>query len=507
MEMLELSLDEAFVIQVGQILSNMSLKPINSISSAVPGQNIAVIFIGVRGVKSDVTREQLTNTLLGTCSPAFTNSTGSSRTLWSRLYGKEKLHLNVEKCINRNGGFSLDMFVSKCQHNSWPCLFSGHKKLERSGEAQQSIDRSAAAFVFPFLYVMWSPEDQAVHLVNNLASVPFTSDGSLSVPNLDFLEEWWIENSKEMAPHANSTSIFVNGAWLGIHREWNAFSPHLGKFREMGFIASEPSMARDKDGGIQFHTNAGHVCRPLLNVENQKLALEKSGIDKLEVNSILTTFSLLRFKVKSNFLKIVNQGVTIVAMTPEDLKVGGYCGTNIKRMVHSATIRGIALWGKKQWVYTTNFLVFMDIFVRVLHLAQKPLVTSGSAEYFRVVLAGTNTTVLILSYSGCNQEDSVIMNHSAVDGGANQKLIEKPTREKCFGMRYSLYYKLRETSSTYPHFQVDDSSFVCPLLRVSEEDVITNHKFIEKSSRGECFEMRYSLWYCWFNSSLQASSR
>lgn len=46
------------------------------------------------------------------------------------------------------------------------------------------------------------------------------------------------------------------------------------------------SMVRDiRDREIRIYTDAGRVCRPLLIVENQKLALKKKHIDQLKDSS------------------------------------------------------------------------------------------------------------------------------------------------------------------------------------------------------------------------------
>ena len=65
-----------------------------------------------------------------------------------------------------------------------------------------------------------TPEGAAVGLVKNLALMAYISVGSQPEPILEFLEEWSMESLEEISPSAikNSCKIFVNGAWVGIHR-------------------------------------------------------------------------------------------------------------------------------------------------------------------------------------------------------------------------------------------------------------------------------------------------
>lgn len=204
-----------------------------------------------------------------------------------------------------------------------------------------------------------TPEGHAVGLVKNLALMSYISVGSQPSPILEFLEEWSMENLEEIAPSAiaEATKIFVNGCWVGIHRDPEQLMLTLQKLRrQMDIIVSEVSMVRDiRDREIRIYTDAGRICRPLLIVENQKLLLKRKHIDQLKEREY-TNYSWQDLVASGvvEYIDTLEEETVMLAMTPDDLhqdKGLAYCSTYTHCEIHPSMILG-------KWIITAT--CFLD---------------------------------------------------------------------------------------------------------------------------------------------------
>jgi DNA-directed RNA polymerase II subunit RPB2 len=111
-----------------------------------------------------------------------------------------------------------------------------------------------------------TPEGHAVGLVKNLSLMSTISVGAAHKPILEFLDEWGTEGMemvdiKEVA-NPKTTKIFVNGDWVGVHRDPDQLVATLRELRRKIDIEPEVSIVRDIKGReVRIYTDQGRIMR------------------------------------------------------------------------------------------------------------------------------------------------------------------------------------------------------------------------------------------------------
>lgn len=354
-----------------------------------------------------------------------------------------------------------------------------------------------------------TPEGHAVGLVKNLALMSYISVGVPQSPVLEFLEEWSTENLDEIAcrdiADPKTTKIFVNGNWIGVHRDPDKLVRTLRSLRRRADIEPEVSIVRDIKGReLRLYTDCGRICRPLFIVnEHQRLCIKKRHIFQMQSEERDYGWNNLVVDGLVEFIDTEEEETVMIAMKPTDINLPekeAYSSTYTHCEIHPSMILGIcasiipfpdhnqsprntyqsAMGKQAMGVYSSNFQVRMDTMAHVLHYPQKPLATTRAMEFmnFRELPSGVNVIVAIACYTGYNQEDSLIMSQSSIDRGLfrssffrtysdvaqtgrdSDERFEAPSKGGCLGMKHGSYDKL------------DIDGLAEPGNRVSGDDIL-----------------------------------
>ncbi len=287
---------------------------------------------------------------------------------------------------------------------------------------------------------------------------------------------------------SNSTRIFVNGDLMGVHREPARLHKELRRMKRCGAIHPHTSIAwYVMRGEMCISTEGGRCVRPLYVIDvdrGYRLRLDRRVADAFRMEEECGSVSSYRnawsdLVLGTNFaqqlgedadnsvveyLDIEEVNCAMIAMHYEDV-VGGmerlkreqattgvmsipYSHLEMDPSVQLGAMAGCipfpdhnqsprntyqAAMGKQAvGLYATNFRHRYDTMAFVLNYPQQPLVSTRIAGLINPhhALSGINAVVAIMTYTGFNQEDAVILNQSAVERGMFGATFYRTFREQ-----------------------------------------------------------------------------
>jgi DNA-directed RNA polymerase subunit B len=282
-----------------------------------------------------------------------------------------------------------------------------------------------------------TPEGPNCGLVKNLALMSIVSVGT----DEEGMERKLIHQLGvipiEVAKREKITGakVFLNGCLIGVHPNPEALCTEFRKLRRLGKIHYEVNIAHYKDeyiNEVYVNCDAGRVLRPLFVVENGEVTITEEVINKVKRGELSWSDVVKNGYIE--YLDAEEEENAYVAVKQEELTkehthleiapptILGICASIIPYAEHNQSPRNsyeAAMAKQALGLYAINEHIRMDSRAHLLHYIQKPIVTTKPSKIVKYEErpAGQNLIVAVLTYSGYNIEDAVIINKSSVERG------------------------------------------------------------------------------------------
>ena len=279
------------------------------------------------------------------------------------------------------------------------------------------------------------------------------------------------------------TQVFINGIYEGSTKDPKRLVDTVRYTRRSGQFAKDMSVTLSEQ--IHISTTSGRICRPLLIVDNGKCVYQTlKKREKMSFNELLSAGAI-------EYLDCEEEDTMLVAFTPKDLRknkdythceisnamINGLCAATIPFSDRNPGTRNTyqsAMAKQAQGVNVTNFQTRMDTTTNILWYGQKPLVSTELANHYGVhdLPTGTNAIVAIMSFQGFNQEDSIIVNQSALDRGFARADTYKTIRESLSGKEDSVFKKPNKKKRVGNYSKLEEDGLLRPGKKIQKGDCI-----------------------------------
>ena len=306
-----------------------------------------------------------------------------------------------------------------------------------------------------------TPEGASVGIVKNMSYMAHITIHSNSNSLYDYIMPNIINiESEELTPKFiyENVKVFINGAWVGITLNPEELYLQLKDMKYKGIINIYTSIIFDyKLQEIRVCNDSGRVTRPLLRVKNNNILITRQIIEDIKEHKLTWDDLLINCKIEDSIIEYVDpeeQSFSMVATKPKNIieSTNNFTIKYTHCEIHPSTIFGVvascipypdhnqsprntyqcAQAKQAMGIYTTNFNERMDKTAYVLSYPTRPLVDTRVMNLIKLNEnpSGCNINVAIMTHTGYNQEDSLLVNKGSIDRGLLQITITHTEKDE-----------------------------------------------------------------------------
>jgi DNA-directed RNA polymerase II subunit RPB2 len=316
--------------------------------------------------------------------------------------------------------------------------------LEKSGEliAPRKLHNTTWGFLCP----AETPEGQSIGIVKNISYMAHITIPTNSAALYEYVEPYVNSvntcNPKDML---GKVKVFINGCWIGTTPDPITLYNDMKEKKYKGIINIYTSIIFNYNTlEIRICNESGRLTRPVLRVKNNKALITNDIINRLTTkelswNDLLTNckldesvieyidpeeqnVSMIAMKSKNNYLQDINAYFQYTHCEIHPSTIFGVLASCVPYPEHNQAPRNTyqcAMGKQAMGVYATNYDQRMDKTAYVLNYPTRPLVDTRLMNFIHLnqIPSGTQIHVAIMTHTGYNQEDSVLINKGSLDRG------------------------------------------------------------------------------------------
>ncbi|KAI5310524.1 DNA-directed RNA polymerase III core subunit ret1 [Ascosphaera atra] len=282
-----------------------------------------------------------------------------------------------------------------------------------------------------------TPEGEACGLVKNLALMTHitTNDEEGPVQKLVYAlgaEDVSTLGGQEFYTHGGYI-VFLNGSPIALTPRPKYFLNCFRRLRRAGRVSEFVSIhLNHHQAAVHIATDDGRICRPIIIVENGKPKVTAAHLAKLRAGTMDFDDFLIQGLVEyldvneendsniSVYERDITETTTHLEIEPFTI-LGAVAGL-IPYPHHNQSPRNTyqcAMGKQAIGAIASNQYLRIDSLLYTMVYPQKPMVKTRTIELTRYdkLPAGHNATVAVMSYSGYDIEDALVLNKGSVDRG------------------------------------------------------------------------------------------